>query len=569
LLDFRIKDFKNKKLSIEKNFKSKKQTSVKIKKQIRSAKTACNSNPIKNNLTMKTPLGCLSILFIILLNSHAPVYADRGMSVSAKKEKPEQKNALVIGNADYKVGPLKNPVNDARDVARVIKKKGFNVTLLTNTTRRQMKLAIKKFGGELRKGGVGLFFYAGHGMQVNGVNYLIPIGAHIQEEDEIEFEAVESNLVLKKMDSAGNRLNMVFLDACRDNPFARSFRSSTKGLAAMDAPSGTLVAFATAPGRTAADGDGKNGLFTGHLIRHMETPGLPLTKMMMMVRKDVLRDSKKKQTPWDVSSLTGDFYFSGEEAKGFASLQNKPGQTQTLDAEEVLWSSIQSSSDINDYQDYLRNYPAGRFTATAQIKIRRLKKKMQDQDNRIIPKHSSIDTNVIFYVAQNVHAESLIRLNDLFPFENFKELISSKFLEKSKTNNWNVIHFKEAGDFIDKYASSKLRGSTESWKFFDPRQMLNNAEAIRILKHLAITVVELGINDVKINGKIVSTQLEAIAYDISTGKRKTIFRDTAFVGRQANSASMDLVMMYSLINDAYEIFDQKFMPKVVQAIKQN
>jgi formylglycine-generating enzyme required for sulfatase activity len=248
---------------------------------------------------------CLLCLLAVLLSS-TPIFANRGLDVTSQSNRI----ALVIGNGAYKVGPLKNPVNDASDIASVLKQKGFSVSLLTNATQRQMEKAIGQFGKQLRDGGVGLFFYAGHGMQVSGSNYLIPIGANIEAESDIKYESVNANRVLSKMEEAGNDLNMVFLDACRNNPFARSFRSSGKGLAQMDAPKGSFVAFATAPGSIASDGTGRNGLFTGELIQHMQVPGLELTKMMKEVRKQVLRESEDKQTPWDVSSLTGDFYFT-------------------------------------------------------------------------------------------------------------------------------------------------------------------------------------------------------------------------------------------------------------------
>jgi uncharacterized caspase-like protein len=246
---------------------------------------------------------------IVLLIACTTAYADRGLAVSNKTGSSDARYALVIGNADYKVGALKNPVNDAKDMAGVLRQQGFEIEVLTNADRKEMGTSIRRFGSKLKKGGVGLFFYAGHGVQVNGVNYLIPVRADIQVEEDIQYESVDANRVLTMMQSANNKLNMVFLDACRDNPYARSSRSSSRGLAQMDAPTGTLVAFATAPGQTASDGNGRNGLFTGHLIKHMQRSGLPLTKMMMEVRKDVLRDSQERQTPWDVSVLTGDFFF--------------------------------------------------------------------------------------------------------------------------------------------------------------------------------------------------------------------------------------------------------------------
>jgi caspase domain-containing protein len=222
----------------------------------------------------------------------------------------ETRLALVVGNGAYEAAPLRNPVNDARDFAATLVESGFEVTRLENVGLRELRAALRDFGDRLKKrGGVGLFFFAGHGMQVKGRNYLIPVTAQIEREDEVEFESLDANLVLEKMDSAGNRFNIVILDACRNNPFARSFRSSTQGLAQMDAPSGTVVAFATSPGSVAMDGVARNGLYTQHLIESVQQPGLKIEEIFKQVRAAVRRDSGGKQTPWESTSLEGDFYF--------------------------------------------------------------------------------------------------------------------------------------------------------------------------------------------------------------------------------------------------------------------
>ena len=221
-----------------------------------------------------------------------------------------QRAALVIGNAAYKSSPLRNPVNDAEDIAAELKTLGFDVIKLTDATQREMETAINKLGRKLRKGGTGLFYFAGHGVQVAGINYLIPVGANIETEGDVKFEAVNANRVLSKMQDAGNPLNMVFLDACRNNPFARMFRSAQQGLAPMDAPKGSLVAFATAPGDTAADGTGRNGVFTKHLLKQIGQPGLEIGLMMRRVRAGVQSETGEKQTPFELSSLTGSFYFN-------------------------------------------------------------------------------------------------------------------------------------------------------------------------------------------------------------------------------------------------------------------
>jgi quercetin dioxygenase-like cupin family protein len=219
--------------------------------------------------------------------------------------------ALVIGNGAYtKAPPLKNPPNDARDMAATLRTLGFDVTSGINTNQRDMKRLIREFGQKLKTGGSGLFYYAGHGVQSKGRNYLIPIDADIQSEAEVEDSGVDASLVLNFMDDAQNGLNIVILDACRNNPFARSFRSATDGLAQVDAPTGTLIAYATAPGRVASDGQGQNGLYTSELLKQMRVPGQSVTDMFMRVRAEVMRQTASKQVPWEASSLVGNFYFN-------------------------------------------------------------------------------------------------------------------------------------------------------------------------------------------------------------------------------------------------------------------
>lgn len=218
--------------------------------------------------------------------------------------------ALVIGNSSYKSSPLQNPANDASDMAVVLRKLGFSVQLKINANQRSMEKSIRTFGKELRSGGIGLFYYAGHGLQVDGVNYLIPVDADIETEADVKYESVDAGRVLAQMEEAENHLNIIILDACRDNPFTRSFRSAKKGLTKMDAPAGSIIAYSTSPGSVAADGSGRNGLYTSYMLEHMKEPGLKIEDMFKKVRLGVSKESGKKQTPWESSSLMGDFYFS-------------------------------------------------------------------------------------------------------------------------------------------------------------------------------------------------------------------------------------------------------------------
>lgn len=239
----------------------------------------------------------------------------------------ERRVALVIGNGAYREGPLKNPTNDARDMAAALRALGFEVLLCENASRRVMNETIDTFWQSIKKGGTGLFFFAGHGLQVAGENYLVPVDAQIRVERDVQEECISASRVLGRMENAGNAMNIVILDACRNNPFARAFRSAERGLAKMDAPTGSLVAFATAPGDVAADGVGKNGLYTSHLLKHLSTPGLKVEDVLKLTRIGVAADSArlgKKQTPWESSSLMGDFYFVGESSNAVTNQKQPP-----------------------------------------------------------------------------------------------------------------------------------------------------------------------------------------------------------------------------------------------------
>jgi formylglycine-generating enzyme required for sulfatase activity len=236
--------------------------------------------------------------------------ANRSVRVKGLQEmRSEKRVALVIGNSDYKSSPLKNPVNDARLIAKTLRDLGFEVIARENADQNQMKMAIDAFGKKIKGGGVGLFYYAGHGMEVNGRNYLIPISTNINNENEVEYESVDAGRVLAKMENAGNRVSIVMLDACRDNPFARNFRSASKGLAQTVAPEGSYIAYAAQPGAVASDGSGNNSVFTEEFVKAIRAEGVEINKAFRQVRAAVMQKTGNKQVPWTSESLTGDFYF--------------------------------------------------------------------------------------------------------------------------------------------------------------------------------------------------------------------------------------------------------------------
>jgi len=228
------------------------------------------------------------------------------LPAGAQGAREEPKIALLIGNSAYREAPLRNPVNDVRAMAGTLRELGFTVLAHENTTKRAMETAILEFGRRLADGGVGFFYYAGHGLQVRGRNYLVPVDADIESEAATRIAAVDVDLLLEQMAEAKNRVNVVILDACRNNPFERRLRGASKGLAAVDAARGTLIAYATAPGSVAADGEGANGLYTEELLKALRVPGLKVEEVFKQVRVGVTSRSKGAQTPWESSSLTGD-----------------------------------------------------------------------------------------------------------------------------------------------------------------------------------------------------------------------------------------------------------------------
>jgi len=251
-----------------------------------------------------------NIIKVVVLNGAGETLSEvRTITYDGNKNKMTKRYALVIGNATYAMGPLRNPVNDANAMSEELKKLGFEVSSYVNLGQEDMKTRIREFGDKITANkGVGLFFYAGHGLQVGGENYIIPVDAHIAKLSDIESAAVNLNRITGEMAYAKNEMNIIILDACRNNPFEGE-ESGGKGLASANIPSGTLLAFATAPGSVAADGSGKNGLYTQELLKAISTPGSAIEDVFKEVRRNVYKLSDQQQTPWENSSIFDDFYF--------------------------------------------------------------------------------------------------------------------------------------------------------------------------------------------------------------------------------------------------------------------
>ena len=240
---------------------------------------------------------------------------DEALSAGQKAQiQGEHRVALVIGNARYRSIPaLRNSVNDALDMEGALKSKGFEVIRVTDGSREQMTQAVRSFELKLKENSTALIFYAGHGVQARGVNYLIPVDARIQSSADLSTEAIDMDLaIMRRLEDRNPRLSIIILDACRNNPFPASARSAGEqaGLASINAPRGSMVAFSTAPNKTAQDGTGRNGLYTKHLLKELQVPNRKIEDVFKRVRENVMKESANEQTPWENSAMTGDFYFS-------------------------------------------------------------------------------------------------------------------------------------------------------------------------------------------------------------------------------------------------------------------
>jgi hypothetical protein len=290
----------------------------------------------------------------------------------------DQRVALVIGNSAYEGDArLKNPVNDATDLAAILRELRFEVTLKIDADWREMDVAIEEFEKRLSRGGVGLFYFAGHGIETGtGKNYLIPTKSEITEERDLRRNAIEANNIVERMERAGSLVNIIILDACRNNPLARSWRSArTGGLAPMSTTGeGTFLAYATGPGRVALDGNGRNGVFTKHLIDNLRTGESDLDGVFNRVIAGVIAETKRSQVPWKVSSLSGFRFRNDERSTGIGKIDP---------VEQAQWNEVKVSTDPRDFDSFLLAYPNGHYSDLARdYKTKLLQDLEADQERR-------------------------------------------------------------------------------------------------------------------------------------------------------------------------------------------
>ena len=294
----------------------------------------------------------------------------------------EERLALVVGNKSYvEIEPLSNPAADARLMADALTQEGFTVTVLIDANLITLNGAIAKFGRDLRSAGAdatGLFFYAGHGVQSFGTNYLLPVDVLLTDAADLDLVAVPTESVLRQMASARNRQNIVILDACRNNPFVNVPDLRDNGLAEMKAPTGTFLSYSTSPGAVALDGSGVNSPFTKALAKYMPQPGVPIEQLFRQVRVDVLAKTGGLQTPWDTSSLTTEFSF-------------RPAKTLNPEelAEQQLWESINATRDPVQIVLFIRSYKDSQYAAEARKLLIEVLSSASGNPPQTLPSHSS------------------------------------------------------------------------------------------------------------------------------------------------------------------------------------
>lgn len=294
----------------------------------------------------------------------------------------ERRVALVIGNSSYEhVSALANPSNDAADMAAMLKSLGFEVVEGTNLKQNEMRETVRRFGEILQGADVGLFFYAGHGMQVAGTNYLVPTDAKLAREGDLDFDALRLDLVLAQMERE-TKTSIVLLDACRDNLMAQTLartmgtRSANigRGLARIESGVGTFIAFATQPGNVALDGQGRNSPFTAALVKHLPAEAADLGAIMIAVRNEVLASTQGKQVPWEHSSLTGQFYFKPATTAGAPAAPSVSQSGSDSSVELAFWNAVKDTNDAQILKTYLDRYPSGTFAGLARVMMERLSK---------------------------------------------------------------------------------------------------------------------------------------------------------------------------------------------------
>ena len=371
----------------------------------------------------------------------------------------QQRIALVIGNSNYGfVTSLDNPERDARLIAASLEETDFDVTLLIDANQAEMNRALSAFGRSLREGGsetTGLFYYAGHGVQSFGSNYLLPVDVSLTDAADLDLESVEAQSVLRQMASARNRSNFVILDACRNNPFSDIPDFDDPGLAEMKAPTGTFLSYATAPGDVAVDGIGENSPFTLALAKEILTPGAPAEQVFKQVRVSVLEQTNGMQTPWDTSSLTSNFVFA-----------SAPVESAEEIAERQLWESVQATRDPVQIMLFLRGYPDSKHAEDARALLSEVIELELETPTPAAPEPvaegPSAEEQALFEAAQaNPTVGAYEKYLEAFPHGTFAEFASQEIEALSTKTGTDPVAEGIPEDVVEDVEVSSLTRSAE------------------------------------------------------------------------------------------------------------
>lgn len=294
------------------------------------------------------------------------LFFGRGWAANADPSR----QALIIGNSAYRDAPLVNPVNDARAFTHLCTQAGLTVDSQLNASRIDMMAAIERFGAAAKRAETrqAVFYYAGHGAQLDWRNYLLPVDAVVEKQEHMKQRCVDLTLLLGQLSAAKDKTFIVILDACRNNPFGRSYRPEQKGLSQFDAPGGSLIAYATAPGNVASDGAGENSLYTENLVRELSQRATRIEDALKRVRLNVRLASRGEQIPWETTSLEGDVFLFNEGQKKLTEAE----LIKLVETDINEWSRIKTSNKLEDWVGYLRTFPNGRFAEIAQMRLTRL-----------------------------------------------------------------------------------------------------------------------------------------------------------------------------------------------------
>ena len=420
--------------------------------------------------------------------------------------------ALVVGNNDYTtLAALNNAEKDARDMAQTLRGLGWEVVDLYNSSQRDMGRAIAKFEGLLMTAEAGLFFYAGHGIQANGENWLIPVDAEVEAEVDLRYEAIGAREVLRSMKNADVPVNIVILDACRDNPLKKRTRSASRGLQAPEVPSGlrgTTILFSAAPGEVAQDGpQGGNGVFTGKLLGELKRPGQTLEEVFKATARGVNAATNRSQMPWFNSSLSGDFYFNEAkpepEPKQVAAVPPAAPVPAAPNVEIIYWQSVSGSKDPAVLQSYLDQYPNGQFAALAKVRIASLQKSNEDRKQGVaLRSQAALKTTDLLKEVDPEKIRNIRYINEEgFVFEvdkpNFK---LGSFLAKDKQNEMFAGVFRSGSSVLEKlrndYDCLTTISNNSNWKgqsnfyfdYWDKKSVSAIRESRKIEKNLKLKI---------------------------------------------------------------------------------